>query len=157
MVEDKHARTTLKVIGGAERHRFSGTFEEYGFKISMERYTDPTLLLVNLKDEQGQILADHLWLNCTKQFQNLGDLSKGDTVAFNGRITSYTKGYKGKDPYRRKKQPLLTDYKIERPTKVELLATVDGRDVINLPEANWDLVKMIAKRRGIVDRLPSLY
>ena len=46
--------------------------------------------VVNFDSES--CVADHLWFTMGKQFERLG-LKKGDTLAFNARVTMYEKGY----------------------------------------------------------------
>ncbi len=110
-------REELKELGNAERHTFTATFERYGMKSG---YKGPvrTVLLRNVKLD-GKILCDHLWFNLTKGFEQC-NLATGDIVQFDGRVTTYEKGYKG-----RKAEFLPhiieTDYKIERPTKVKVV------------------------------------
>jgi hypothetical protein len=43
--------------------------------------------------ENDSLVADHLWFTMGKQFAAL-ELKKGDTVAFNARVTMYEKGYR---------------------------------------------------------------
>ncbi|ANZ63636.1 hypothetical protein AYR62_05710 [Secundilactobacillus paracollinoides] len=92
MTNNKEIRTQLKVIGNTERHRFTGTFSRYGFKVApYQSHAKPTLVLEGLRDETGKLVTDHLWLNLGLQFRRLGDLQAGDVLAFNGRVTSYVK------------------------------------------------------------------
>ena len=75
-----------------------------------------TILWKDVKDETGQIVADHLWSNMTKGFEQ-ADLKPGDLVKFIGKVEKYTKGYKGRQKYNFDK-PIETDYKLSRPTKI---------------------------------------
>ena len=68
--------------------------------------------------ETGELITDHLWLNYTKGFLDLGELLAGDLLRFNGRVASYVKGYFGTS------QKL--DYKVERPSQVALQAKIEG-------------------------------
>lgn len=112
-------RQELQSIGNAERHTFTAEFVRFGFK---NGYKGPekTVLLkdVKLNDE---ILCDHLWFNFTKGFEQC-DLNEGDVVQFDGRITSYEKGYKGWNEEKQLLAPISTDYKIERPTHVQVIS-----------------------------------
>jgi hypothetical protein len=77
-----------------------------------------TVLLKDVKDENGQLVTDHLWFNMTKGFEE-ANLQPGDIVEFRGKVEKYIKGYRGRreDVYK----PLVTDYKLSRPTKVRKL------------------------------------
>lgn len=110
-------REELKELGNAERHTFTATFERYGTRSG---YKGPvrTVLLRNVK-LGDKTLCDHLWFNLTKGFEEC-NLSKGDVVQFDRRVTTYEKGYKGRKadflPH-----TVEIDYKIERPTKVKVV------------------------------------
>lgn len=107
-------RDVLKKIGSAERHTFTGTFERFGMK---RGYKGPveTILLLEIRDADGNEVTDHLWFNLTAGFAKL-DLKQGDRVKFDGRVDLYQKGYRG---YRHGAcQNLSTDYKITYPSKV---------------------------------------
>ncbi|WP_235018461.1 hypothetical protein [Pediococcus acidilactici] len=91
-------------------------------------------MIINLTDINGNLVADHLWINYTKQFQSLGILATGDEVQFNARVSSYLKGYQGNDSTIRKKHPIQYDYKLEYPSKVRLLTKKKPQSV---PETNW--------------------
>jgi hypothetical protein len=85
----------------------------YGTKSSFG-YTKETICLVNIKDERGKILCDHLWLTVGKQIKEL-KLVIGDIVYFQARVTKYYKGYKG---YRDDvNKPIELDYRLSNPTK----------------------------------------
>ena len=112
-------RDNLQAMGAEQRHTFTATFERTGYKTKDVRYAtyyQPTLLVNDVTDEQGKVLTDHLWFNYTLGFQKLGHLEKGDRLQFDGRITTYTKGYQGWDAELSAEHPIETDYKIERPT-----------------------------------------
>lgn len=98
------------------RETFTGEFEKYGWKTGYT-YPERTILLLNIKSENGENVADHLWFNLTKGFAELGELKKGDLIRFKARVKRYTKGYKGyrEDIYK----PIETDYKLSHPSKVE--------------------------------------
>lgn len=108
-------RKELKQKNGI-REKFTGEFEKYGWKTGY-KYPEQTILLLNIKTEDGKIVADHLWFNLTKGFSELGELKKGNLIKFKARVKRYTKGYKGyrEDVYK----PIETDYKLSHPSKVE--------------------------------------
>ena len=105
-------RKKLKEIEN-ERKIFIGTFERYGVKSG---YKCPlkTILLLNIKDEEGNEITDHLWFNFTKGFEKLGELQKGDKIKFKARSKRYTKGYQGYRCYI--PNNINIDYKLSNPT-----------------------------------------
>ncbi len=108
-------RNKLKKIGKEHRHIFTGEFSRFGLKNGYMGQ-QKTILLVNIKDEEGNIVTDHLWFNDTKGFQKI-NLKQGDIVKFSARVSRYEKGYKGyrKDIY----LPITYDYKLSYPTNIE--------------------------------------
>lgn len=139
----KNTRVNLMKKGNNKRYRFSGTFEKYGFKYT-DRYRTHaagTVLLIDIKDEDGIVVTDHLWFNLTKGFRSLGILSPGDVISFNGRVKPYQKGYLG---HRfGKTQSCTTDYKIDRPTKVTLELTNDKATREKFSTKNWTVCNQI--------------
>lgn len=117
-------RSKLKQIGSEERQYFTATFERFGKKNGYMGQVE-TVLLINVMDESGKILTDHLWFNMTKGFKAL-NLEKGDKISFMGRVQKYQKGYFGyrKDVY----LPPSTDYKISRLTQIKKLSDNDYFD-----------------------------
>lgn len=125
-------RKKLKELGDWERHTFIGRFERVGYKKSY-KYCQPTLLLTNIVlKETGELITDHLWLNYTKGFWNLGELLTGDQIQFNGRVTRYFKGYFGTSK--------TANYKIERPTQIKMANRVAGSRQL-LPDITTKLGK----------------
>lgn len=108
-------REKLEAIKG-DRRRFKGTFKEYSLKSAYRGLPNQTLLLVDVKTLEGEKITDHLWFNLTKGFDALGDLHPGDIIAFDARVRPYMKGYVGRGVDNRE-----VDYKLNRPTKIELL------------------------------------
>ncbi|MFO1547713.1 hypothetical protein ABC418_11405 [Lactiplantibacillus plantarum] len=132
-------RTKLGKIGNQERHTFTAIFGRYGYK-SGYHGESPTILLKYIKLD-GRIITEHLWCNLTGGFKGLNELHEGDAIQFDGRITSYTKGYQGyrEDIERSSKK----DYKIERPTKLSVINKVDKTTREVLPEKDWEVVNWI--------------
>lgn len=115
-------RTGLKALGTDERHEFTAEFVRFGIK---NGWAGPvkTVLLKDVR-HGDDIVADHLWFTCGKQFEPL-DLQAGDVLEFKARVASYVKGYRGyrDDVY----CPVSKDWKLERPTGIRrLLAAPDG-------------------------------
>ena len=61
-------------------------------------------------------MADHLWVDLTKEFMLL-KLNSGDMVEFRARVKKYVKGYKGWRAIN--DAPIETDYTLVNPTKVK--------------------------------------
>lgn len=100
------------------RCTFTGTFVQIDTKAS-SGYTKQTVLLIDIEDSDGKRVTDHLWLNLTKGFSELG-LMTGDTIRFEARVKRYIRGYQG-----RRDQVFTTsvetDYKLSYPTRFEKL------------------------------------
>lgn len=106
-------REKLKEINGT-RARFRGRFEKFGQRSSYG-YVKRMALLVNVTDERGREMTDHLWLNLCKQVERL-DLKPGDIVEFDARVRPYTKGY-----YDNRQR----DYRLSHPTNFTKLGVHD--------------------------------
>lgn len=134
-------RTELKRIGKTQRHRYSGIFENYGFKYADRQkvHAKPTMVLKDIKlvtDDQEILVADHLWFNVTLGFKRLGILVKGEKLYFDGRVTHYEKGYY--------LDGISVDYKLERPTKILLPEpTLEQSSRTYFPDENWKMCQKI--------------
>ena len=117
-------RHNLKTMND-ERRRFTGEFVRYGTKRGWHAPTI-TVLFKDITDvETGQRVTNHLWFNLTKAFSALG-LVEGDVIAFDARVTRYTKGYQGRRAEEHGEAWSATDYRLSRPTKVERVARRTG-------------------------------
>lgn len=75
-----------------ERINVTGVFERFGKIVSnFQGRAKTTVLLKDIKDEEGNLLTDHLWFNLTKVFERL-NLESGDIISFSARVSAYTKG-----------------------------------------------------------------
>lgn len=110
-------REKLRERDGLRSH-FIGTFERFGTKSGYKGRIEQTVLLINVKDAQGEVVTDHLWFNLTQGFATL-NLQPGDEVSFDARVQPYVKGYQGRrdDVYDR---PVERDYKLSFPTRVRI-------------------------------------
>ena len=110
-------RKKLKEIGNDERHIFTGTFSRFGTKNGYKGI-EHTVLLLDVKTENGETVCDHLWFNLTKGFERL-NLKEGQKVTFSARVSKYEKGYKGyrDDVF----VPIETDYKLSFPTQIYII------------------------------------
>lgn len=110
-------RTGLKKIDQV-RKKFLGVYHREGKKTNWKGYPETTILLKDIKDESGRIVTDHVWFALTKGFEELGQLSPGDVIEFEARVTEYRKGYVNK---RIRIDQRSVDYKLSRPTKLRLV------------------------------------
>lgn len=107
-------RRNLKNMGDTDRHTFVGTFERFGVKRSYGSMgVDRTVCLIDISDANGVIIADHVWLNYTKGFQQLGEIRRGEKIQFDARVKLYVKGYVNKYCDNRD-----FDYALGYPTKI---------------------------------------
>lgn len=97
-----------------QRANFTGTFVRNGEKPGWHK-PEPTILLANIYDANGNFVCDHLWFNLTRAFAAL-NLKPGDVVRFDVRVKRYLKGYLGHrdDVYK----PVEVDFKLSHPTRV---------------------------------------
>ena len=113
-------RKKMKKISEDIRATYSGIFKRFGSK---NGYKGPveTVLLLDVKDSDGNIIADHLWFNKTKGFASL-NLQEGDVVQFDARVKEYIKGYFGYDFITQLENPPRKDYKLSHPTKLKIIS-----------------------------------
>lgn len=107
-------REKLKEIKN-QRKKFRGIIAGFGTKRGWKGRVLKTILLRDVRNENGDIVTDHLWFNWTRGFE-MEAIKEGDKVEFEGRVKSYAKGYLGRRGDVCK--PLDTDYKIYNPTKI---------------------------------------
>ncbi|WP_337328063.1 hypothetical protein [Chryseolinea sp. T2] len=110
-------RTGLKKINDV-RKKFQGVYQREGKKISYKGYSETTILLKDIRDEEGKVVTDHLWFTMTKGFEALGTLTSGDIIQFEARVTDYRKGYVNR---RIGVNQRSVDYKLSRPTKMRIV------------------------------------
>jgi hypothetical protein len=135
-------RRMLKMLEG-QRMRFSGRFERFGTKTGWQGRAETTVLLKDVKNEDGKQVCDHLWFNLTKGFRSLGDLRTGDVVGFDARVTSYVKGYVN---HRELIDGREIDYKLSYPTRFRRAEgsnsasnILDGDAEVDGAPEPWDL------------------
>lgn len=68
--------------------------------------------------DQGELVPDHLWFTCAKTWCD-PLLRPGERIAFDARVSRYEKGYTGGREEAMRDAPAGTDYRLERPTRVE--------------------------------------
>lgn len=106
-------RTELKKMD-ERRLLFTGKFERFGQKTNWNGFIEKTVLLQDVINSSGRIVADHIWFNYTKGFQSLGELNPGDLIEFEARVKQYIKGYVNHREYIDER---TVDYKLSHPTK----------------------------------------
>jgi hypothetical protein len=95
-----------------ERGTYTGTVQN----VSRKKAGQHHLCLLNITDENGKIVADHIWFILGKRFQSAGWLRTGDRMQFDARVKTYQKGWAGSQ----------TDYRLSNPTNVRLIARAAG-------------------------------
>jgi hypothetical protein len=109
-------RKGLEKINGF-RGSFTAVFKSYGSKKLYRGGRITTLLFNDIKDKSGKVVTEHLWFITNKSFEKYKFVD-GDTVQFDARVKTYTKGYKGNREDLDRHSPISTDYKLSHPTKV---------------------------------------
>lgn len=153
-------RTELDELTDERRYSFRGIFTYTGYK-NTGRFSDkygilysPTFMLKNVEywneeNNTWEFVAEHLWLNYTKQFKYYFPLLKDDIIYFNGRIKKYS--YKDG-----------INVRINIPTKVKVERNGDiidktGTEVLE----DWELVEVIDNENreyyAARDTIDSLY
>lgn len=103
------------------RFPFTGIFVRFGTKTGWTGKDEKTVLLKDIKNSSGEKVTDHLWFNYVKGMQIL-NLTEGDILSFEARVSEYQKGYKG---YREDiPRNLEIDYKLSYPNKITILKKV---------------------------------
>ena len=111
------ARKTLGANEG-KRGLYTGKFVKTGSKHGYKGNI-VTIIWKDVKDETGQIVADHIWSNMTKAFEQ-ADLKLGDLVEFRATVKKYIKGYQGRreDVFDKSTK---ADYHLSRPANIRKL------------------------------------
>jgi hypothetical protein len=99
-----------------ERDIYSGTFVRIGKKPGAH-----TILLIDITDGDGNLIADHIWLNRTERSKQLGWLSCGDRIQFEARVATYKRKFSGK-----------IDYRLSHPTKFSCVGRVGLNGIAKL-------------------------
>ncbi len=112
-------RESLKKLNG-ERKTFIGTFEQYSSRKYSVAYRK-TALIKNIKDINGKFISDHAWVACNENFNDIGNLTKGDVIQFNAKIKEYIKGYWDLREEINIIKPYEKDYKFDELKKVRII------------------------------------
>ena len=80
-------RDLLKELDN-EKSLFTGTFKSLRRCRGRGRVELESMLLLNLKNENGIQLTDHIWITYNRKFKDL-KLERGDVVSFYGTVKPY--------------------------------------------------------------------
>jgi hypothetical protein len=83
-------RTTLKNKKG-KRLKFTGIFSKLGWKATPNGEGAKTILLKDVRMENGELVDNHIWVAYTRAFLHLGILRSGDVIEFYASIVKYEK------------------------------------------------------------------
>ncbi|QSZ66155.1 hypothetical protein RJ40_00890 [Methanofollis aquaemaris] len=119
-------RTKLQPLQG-KRVRFTATFGEYG-TYRKHGVTGKSILLHDLRDRSGKILADHIWINYPAGFDAVGTFQKGDLVEFTAKVDEYLHGYRGQKIEDRLARPPTIDYRLKYPRNVRKIGAIADFD-----------------------------
>lgn len=115
-------RKKLKELGLGTRHRFKGVFVRYGIKNGFKGQI--TTILIRSITYKGDLITDHLWFDCGKQFRDLC-LQPDDEIAFDARVNIYRRSGKYNP------ESNLLDYKLSNPTKITKITKGDIKTMEN--------------------------
>jgi len=110
-------RTQLKKLNKT-RLTIVGKVEGFGTKRAFKGPPIKTLLLTQVRTEEGTQLTDHLWFTDGAWSK---DLEEGDIVQIDARVKPYQKGYRGRNIDALIDNPPRIDYKLSHPSKVQVL------------------------------------
>jgi hypothetical protein len=103
-----------------ERKKFRAIFSKIGKKTNFKGYSEDTILFKDVREvETNKLVADHLWFNFTRSFENI-TLTEGSNIEFEARVKVYAKGYVNKAMGHTKRS---FDYKLSHPTKVKIVGS----------------------------------
>lgn len=112
------------------RGKFRCTVKRFGMRTSAG-YVKKTMLAVNICDESGNQVTDHLWFTVGKQIEDL-DLELGDQIEFMATVRPYRKGYRGeRDDYDDRPEPSI-DYGLKFPRDFKRIGQLHP-DTVGLP------------------------
>lgn len=100
MREKLQALEGIRSIFTGEYIKVSGKKEHSG--------TGPAVLLRNIKDQNGLLITDHIWMNYSHVIQVL-QLQEGEQIIFQARVGKYRKGKYGQ----------FEDYKLYYPSNIQ--------------------------------------
>ncbi|MDD4454380.1 MAG: hypothetical protein PHI67_03570 [Candidatus Methanomethylophilaceae archaeon] len=110
-------RTNLQGLAG-RRVTLTAVFWQYG-TYRGNGCSGKSILLRQVRDLSGRLLADHAWINYTAGFDAAGEFRRGDAVRFTATVDEYIKGYRGTKIDDRLARPPAVDYRLKFPRRVE--------------------------------------
>ena len=110
-----------------KRLPFTAIFWQYGIFRSV-RGAVRTILLKFVRNKDGKILSDHMWINYTPSFDAAGEFQQGDIVSFDASVGKYIKGYFGERIEDRLNHPAREDYRLKYPHNVKKIETWDVKN-----------------------------
>lgn len=108
------------------RTLYRAAVARFGLRTAYRGPAIRTILLRDVTDCRGLVVADHLWFTLGKSFARL-HLQPGDVVEFVARAEPYTKGYKGRRDDL--DSPRELDYRLSFPTRVRKIEPVSLDDL----------------------------
>lgn len=137
LLDDEGVRTKLERIDD-ERDSFYGVFKRCG-RASNGKLT---VLMTDIRNKHGNLVADHIWFNLTKGFKDIGFMSPGEMLRFDARVRQYEKGYKGqKDEVLARNGGIKQDYKLSHPSQIKRYLGKPGQRLKTID--NWDKRKRL--------------
>lgn len=99
-----------------KRATFTATFVRYG---THKSNGSQTVLLIEIRDQRGELVSDHVWINDASPFMDVG-AQDGDQVRFKAFVRVYVNGYAETDFH----LPINKSYKLENPTHVRIVEKI---------------------------------
>jgi hypothetical protein len=109
---DGSLKVNLQPLEGRQM-TFYATFEGYGVYRKNNGILGFSILLLTLKDNNGRILTNHIWINNISGFKDIEGLNSGDQIQFTALVKMYRKGYQGLKIETRILKPPRIDYGLE--------------------------------------------
>lgn len=153
ILDETGTRKKLKKIGIVERQTFYGEFVRCGRKPNGTL----TMLFINIRNDKGNVVSDHVWFNLTQGFKGLGFIEVGELIQFDARVQSYEKGYKGFNPdiLKQKGSYIVIDYKLSHPSKIKRFLGKAGQRISTIDK--WDKAKKLRILEHKLKRLEQKY
>lgn len=132
-----------------KRMELSGVFDKYGVRKSYLRGKSkpdriPTVLLKDIKDAEGNEIANHMWIQEAMLFKHLKPI-KGDTFYFSAKIGTYIKGYKGERVKEEKR--IAIDYRLKHFKNIRIRRNEENAKTVLMKARKKKRNKAFAKQR----------
>lgn len=115
------------------REEYTADFSAVGVRGS-RGIVNPTICFKNIRDEDNNLIAKHMWFNYSTEFRKLGELCEGDRISLTAKPSAYHKGH----------GYLKEDYKLINPRDIRLL---NDRPLIPLPMNKKLLIGYVCIKR----------